>query len=90
MKLTNTGCDFNVHIKQRQPCSTQTGVDLTTPIKKGQSYTVRGVDFILVGVKDKVTWAGDTFSTWIGDGTWADVQLDLVVTCETHGYIDMA
>ena len=32
----------------------------------------------------------DTFSTWIGDGTWADVQLDLVVTCETHGYIDMA
>jgi len=90
VKLTNTGCDFNVHIKQRQPCSSQTGTDLSAPIKKGDSYTVHGVDFILVAVKGGVTWVSDTFSTWVGDGTWADVQLDLVVTCETSGYINVA
>jgi len=89
VKLTNTGCDFNVHIKQKKVCNTKTGHDLAS-LKKGDSYTVVGQDFILSGIDGTTEKDGDQFSVWVGDGTWMNVDLDLKVTCDDTDYINMA
>jgi hypothetical protein len=86
--LTNTGCDFNVHVKKRSPCSTLTGKDLAV-LKKGDSYTVQGEDFILLGIDHTVEKDGDVFSTWVGDATWMNVHANLEVTCDAGTYIYM-
>ena len=91
VRLTNTGCPFNVHVKTRTPCSTLNGPDLGTITVGGPPLTVAGVDFILVGLKGKVTHVGDQLSVWVGDGTWMNVALDLLVTCDdSDTYINMA
>ena len=91
VKLTNQGCRFIVHVKSRTPCSTLNGPDLGNITVGGPPLTVLGQDFILVGVKDKVVHVGDQLSVWVGDGTWMNVALDLLVTCtDTDTYINMA
>merc|ERR1711907_61064 len=86
--LTNTGCDFNVHVKQRTPCSTLTGADLAV-LKKGDSFTVQGVDFILSGLDHGTEKDSDQFSVWVGDATWLNVEYALDVTCDSGNYIYM-
>ena len=73
------------------PSERPSGVTVGNITVGGPPLTVLGQDFILVGVKDKVVHVGDQLSVWVGDGTWMNVALDLLVTCtDTDTYINMA
>ena len=93
--LVNKGCDFDVKIRARQPCSSLNGDDLGVLAAAGSgqnsTFVVSGSDFILVGkAKDKSIKAGDQFSVWVGDGTWMNLEETLFVSCDDTEYINMA
>eukprot|EP00939_MAST-03C_sp_MAST-3C-sp1_P000387 g387.t1 len=88
--LVNRGCDFNVKVRARTPCSTKNGDDLGVLDGINATFDVVGSDFILVGTApDKTVKAGDQFSIWVGDGTWMNLVETLDVTCDDTGYIYM-
>ena len=87
--LRNTGCDVNVKVKQRSPCSKLNEDDLGVLTPNGGTLTVRGTDFILTASDHGSVKASDQFSLWIGDSTWMDVSLVLNVSCDDGNYIYM-
>ena len=87
--LRNTGCDVNVKVKQRSPCSKLNEDDLGVLTPNGDSFTVQGSDFILTASDHGSVKASDQFSLWIGDSTWMDVSLVLNVSCDDGSYIYM-
>lgn len=86
--LHNVGCDFDVKVKARAPCSKNNGDDLAI-LRKSSSFVAHGTDFILIGSSQGQIYASDQFSIWVGDSTWLNLEMSLNVTCDSSTYITM-